>query len=354
MIDRLKAKLTGKWLDPNDAEQKAGSYIYYLSRAQYEEINKDLSVSVGDLIQVIINQKAMLAQEYPLVLWKVDRQSANSYRVSFACLREAAATCLPKGIYALVPETWMLPQIINSCTLYQVEAATPYWAYLTEDKKLHTTSIRGLMLSEQHFLDALGVAEQVKQRQVLNVAMALANRSLAMPATKLPGLLHINTGSVGSDIKVSKKWLLKFLLAPVLAYVTVISASLWWYEGHLQQQVFSKQQAATGVVEEQIKLETSLDELQRYYQEFGRLPSQATLLLQISELISGQAELQQVDIATKQIVLTGSARSATDILSLLSQQPLFREVKFERGVQSGRDKEQFVISMIYTPQRGKQ
>ena len=354
MIDRLKAKLAGKWLSAKTTEPESTGFVYYLSRAQYEEVSKDLKVSFADLLQVIRNEKAMLAARFPLVLWKVSRHENNGFTLSFACLDQQVVSVLPKGIYALIPETWVLPQITQPNMLYKVESSSRYWAYLADNKRLYTTNICGLMSPEQHFLDALGVTEQIQHKQTIDIVQLLRDKPKILPLTNLIGLVHINLGKRnGHEFKVSKKWLLRVVFAPAIVYGLVLSGFLLWYESKLQQEVSVKQNAALSIVDTQNELESRLSELARYYREFDRLPMQSAVVSRISELLAGKAQLQRLDIAARQIVLSGSAKSATDVLALLSQQAIFTEVKFERGVQSGRDGESFVISIVYSPEVGQ-
>ncbi|MBZ9610288.1 hypothetical protein [Rheinheimera maricola] len=351
MIEKLRAILQGQWLSMQIEQAEHSTVLFnYIHRQYYTEFTKDVAVSWNELYQVIKNEKMMLEQRFSTVLWRVAKLSNDKYRIQLAAVSAEYSAFLPKGFCILIPETWLLTFIVQPEQLFRVEGSEPYWVYKSDTHTLHTTAIRGLMQPERIFLDAIG-ANNSQPSQLLSLNEILLSRPVPLPWYELIGLVHwkknVQQKNYGSFAA-----LFKFFALPIAAYCVALTIGISWYESRLQGQVTELRTQLNTVAQQQNKLDVKARITNDYYQQIDRFPAQSNLLHKLSSLLGDIAALQRLDISGSIIVLTGSAKSATDVLSVLSQQPDISEVKFDQGVQSVNGREQFVISLVHKPDQG--
>lgn len=351
MIEKLKTIMRGKWLTTQTEQADNSSVLFnYIHRQHYTEFTKDVTVSWVELYQVVSNERTMLQQRFGTVLWRVSRVGDNKFRIHLAAISTQYSALLPKGFCILIPETWLLKSILESEQLYRVSGSEPYWVYKSDEHSLHTTTIRGLMKPEKIFLDAIGASNNNAAKE-LPLSQILSETPLPLPWYELLGLLHWKR-TVKESSYSSLSAVFKFLALPVAVYCLTLTVGMSWYESRLAEQVAGLRHQLTGVAEQQSKLDEKARVTNNYYEQITRFPAQSNLLYQLSETLGEMVALQRLDISGSIIVLTGSAASATDVLSVLSQQPGISEVKFDQGVQSVNGQERFVISFVHKTDQG--
>src|SRR5690606_4811064 len=123
--------------------------------------------------------------------------------------------------------------------------------------------------------------------------------------------------------------------------------SLSYQEQSLGEQVSSLQAQANDVFVRQRELEDQMLVLTSYKQYFDRFPGAYPVLGLLSEQLKDKEELRNIQLSGPLLQISGTADSATEVFSILSTQPIWSEVKFDRNIQRSKDKEVFTLSMVY-------
>lgn len=334
-----------QWLRPDQAIQPAKLWqrLFVVPRQLYTEIEKKVAVSGVDLWKVIRNERKVLQQKYPIVLWTL-KQQAGQQCILFCCIEQQHQARMPQALNVLLPETWLLRFTLTPGVLYRVESEPDYWAYLHANGKLHVTDIAGIMQQPRYFLDALGVQSINQQPEPLQ-ASSLTELTLGqLPLGDIAGLLHYRTSSSG---QAATNWprVAAFFAGTLLIAATAFSAALVWYDGKLTNELAALQREVLSFTEQQDQLSAQRLRLERYETLLNRFPSVASGLALLSKELGDSADLMQAELSGRAIRITGSADSATQILEIMNQQPAWQDARFERSVQRSRQREDFSISL---------
>ncbi len=342
----LKWLSTPKWPGTDSVPGTAASNrLLMLPKALYKEHRRSYKASPLELLKLISNERKVYAGQGQRVIWRCRQQKPGQFTVLYAVIDNSAESLLVNGWQLVLPETWLLYSVLQPETLYQVQSAEQYWAWLSADQQLHTTPVRGLMNQPQYFLDAIGVSYQSKP----TVLTLPQTHETAVINPLSIDWLGLSVWRSASKSAAQVPWRKLMLATGIIAvgYMAVLSAALTLYEQRLSAQVAQLQTEANQVFNRQQQLSDQMSILQSYQQFLQRFPAGYPVLALLAEQLEGQAILQSVQLSGQLIQISGNAESATAVLATLSQQAQWSEVKFERNVQRIRGQENFTISMVY-------
>jgi general secretion pathway protein L len=152
-----------------------------------------------------------------------------------------------------------------------------------------------------------------------------------------------------ADVAGERRLLRALILLALILAVTAVAIPLQRQRARLA--ALSEQIAATRVEAEQSHaLRAQLDELSRtgafLLAEKGRQPMATEVLADLTRLMPDQAYLVQLLLQGGEVQLHGWAATASDLISLLDQSPLFRAPQFRSPVtQEGDGIERFHLSV---------
>jgi Tfp pilus assembly protein PilN len=337
------------WLDQHavSKRQEKKNHINIVPRGLYKEHRRTYKANALELIRLIRNEARVYGRSGLRVVWRCRQISNNHFSVLYAVLDAQAEAMLSKGWQLVLPETWLLYELLNTDTLYQIQSGDPYWAWLKPDHSLQITSMKGLMQEPRYFLDAIGVPSAEVQSQHLDLRALTELPKSAIKALDYVGL------SVWHQLKSESRrlvpWRMLLGATAVLfgAYAVFLSLGLSYQEQRLSEQVATLQAEANDVFQRQRELEDQMAVLSSYQQYFNRFPGAYPLLGLLSEQLKDKAELRTINLSGPLVQISGTADSATEVFSTLAAQAVWSEVKFDRNIQRNKDKEVFTLSMVY-------
>lgn len=317
---------------------------YVVPRQFYKQTEKKVSVSGPDLWRVIRNERKVLLQSYPAVLWSLKQNGTQKY-IEFYCIRKQYQQQIPAKTALLLPETLLLRLTLQAGILYKVKSDTQYWAFLNTHGQLHTTDVAGIMGNAHYFLDAMGVKESLAPVDFDVQALQEINLK-SFPLLALPGLMHFQKTP---EQQAQKNWLRTTLIATASAMVCagVLSLGLIAYENHLTTKLSKLQREVMIFTEQQDKLATQSERLANYQTLFQRFTPVSITLSELGKDLSKNVDLMQIDISGQTVSISGSSDSATQVLEVLNQRPQWQGARFERSVQRSRQREDFSIAMTF-------
>lgn len=319
-----------------------------LPKQHYTEFQRSYKAALTDLPKLIRNELKVLAAAGSKAIWKVQSGANGRYQVLYAVLPISTMQSLPSGWHLIIPETWLLYRLLTKRTLYKVQANTPYWAWLAESNQLHLTPIQGLMSNQNFFLDALGENNAGITPALLTLPSNLQNQALPLKWWELAGcLVHISAKQTKQPIDHKKVGL--YAALTVAAYMLITSVALTWQENRLHKRVQQLQVEASALFDQQQVLDEKADILQQYRALYQRFPSASIMLHTLSSQLADSAVLENIQQSGALLQIRGVAPSATDVLSKLSGQAVWSEVKFDRSIQQASNGESFTISLVYQP-----
>jgi general secretion pathway protein L len=191
------------------------------------------------------------------------------------------------------------------------------------------------------------VEQALQTAQAAGVAASRLELGTAHPGSQRPlNLLPHESGDGAGQRRLVRALI---LLALILAIVAV---ALPLQRQRSKLAALTDQVAATrGEAEQSHALREQLDQLTRtgYFllAEKARRPMATEVLAELTRLVPDQAYLAQLMLEGGEVQLHGSAATASDLIGLLDQSPLFRAPQFRSPVtQDGRDgTERFHLSV---------
>ena len=232
---------------------------------------------------------------------------------------------------------------------FDMDRLTPFRA----DEVYFAQRIVDTDASNRRITVELAAAPKSTIEQALQTAQAagLMPSRLELGTARPNGQEPLNLLPQGSGDGLGERRVIRalILLALILAMVA-IAIPLQRQRSKLA--ALTDQVAATRVeAEESLALREQLDQLTRtaffLLAEKGRRPIATEVLAELTRLVPDQAYLAQLVMQADEVQLHGSAATASNLISLLDQSPLFRAPQFRSPVtQDGRDgTERFHLSV---------
>lgn len=323
-----------------------GRRLLVLPKASYTEFQRSYKAAATDLPSLIRNELKVLTAADNKAIWKVQGHSNGRYQVLYAVIETSTLHKLPTGWCLCIPETWLLYRFLQKRQLYKVETQNPYWAWLTDDNVLHLTQVQGLMSNATFFLDALGESADGITIEPLSLKQRLDQLPLPLKWWELPGCVVHLTATISKSPTDFKK-LATFSGAAIAIYMLVMSAVLVWQESRLQSNVQMLQSEANSLFEQQQVLDQKAELITQYQALYQRFPPAGLMLHELSNQLSTDAVLENVQLSGALVQIRGVSASAISILGKLTNDNNWREVKFDRNIQKVSAGESFTISMVY-------
>ena len=320
--------------------------ILVLAKQQYSEFQRSYKAAITDLPKLIRNELKVLSASGNKAIWKVQTAANGRYQVLYAVIPASTMALLPSGWCMLIPETWLLYRLLSQRKLYKVQAEVPYWAWLTEANVLHLTPVQGLMANAAFFLDALGENSDSVTAETISLKQTLQQQKLPLRWWDLAGcFVHVATQKKQQQTDYKK--LATIVGGVVAGYMLLLSAGLAWHEARLQAKVQELQQDASSLFEQQQALDKKADVIAQYQALYQRFPSAGIMLHKLSEQLSDEVVMENIQVSGPLIQIRGVSASAVDILGKLTAENAWREVKFDRNIQKVSGGESFTISMVF-------
>lgn len=312
-----------------------------IERSQYQELKKVYKVSLPDLLQIVRNEIHVLSKNGK-VLWLVKKRADNHYLVSYATLDNATSANVNKRIQFLWPQSWLLYYYCQPEQLYLVNGATPYWAYLDAVGNLQTTTARGLMVTPDNFMAAIGK----KVASPITVTTQQIAKTVNLPLLANIGVICSKPSRVATP---SINWRKIVSYSAVLAgiYAVVLSAVLQVTESYLADKTQHLQEKANRFFDKQVVLQHRLETLNRYTEQLNAHAPTGQMLSDISQAIPPGVLVQNIRLNGRLMQIAGQADSATEVLASFANSTAFSEPQFDRGVVRVREKESFSLSVVY-------
>lgn len=340
------------WLDNTEhitsRSLKSRQRLLVLPKESYTEFQRSYKAALTDLPKLIRNELKVLSASGSKAIWKVQSNANGRYQVLYAVIPAATLAILPAGWCLLIPETWLLYRLLSKRKLYKVEAGQPYWAWLTDANVLHLTQVQGLMTNAGFFLDALGENSDGVTSESLSLKHMLQQQALPMKWWELAGCVVL-VSAAQSKQTIDYKKLGMYAGAAVAAYMAVLSAMLAWQESALQANVQQLQAEASTLFDQQQALDKKADVISQYQALYQRFPPVGIMLHELSNDITDNAVLENIQLSGALMQIRGVSASAIDVLGKLTGQPAWAEVKFDRNIQKVSSGESFTISLVYQP-----
>lgn len=347
-MDRAKLKSLAKYLPkPSWLEHEHSAKnkrILLIAKNSYVEHRKVYKAGFADTLRLIRNELTVLRARGATAVWKKSALADGRTEVLFAVFNNDVIEKLGTGVFVLLPETWALTYQLQNSKLYRIDGQEPYWAML-ETERLHIAPIKGLMQQKQFFLDAIGLQGATVEAEAFSPKQNIITLQ-QLPWQQLIGMLVWIKPNEAARAAVL--WRKIGLLASLIfgGYALILSAGLVVTERYLQSQVQQLQGQANALFAEQEQQARKRDALLAYQQEFERLPPVSKVTSVITQVLIEKAEISRIEISGSQIQLRGTAKSATEVLALLAEQPYWNEVRFIEDTRRTQDSEQFAISMV--------
>ena len=354
MKNVLKRTSALNWLDQNIGRSDKKSNIYVVPRSLYQEHRRTYKATALELLRLIRNESKVYGRSGNTVVWRCRQLGSNNFTVLFAVLDQEVNESLRKGWQIVLPETWLLYPLLNRDMLYRVRSGDDYWAWLKQDQTLHITTIKGLMQQPQYFLDAIGVPAHGVQAETLDFRSLSEVPKSAINAFDYLGLSVWHKTGAAKQPDVPWRKLAIFAGGLLLVYAGLLSAGLVYHEQRLNDQVATLQAQANEVFVRQRELEEQMSVLTSYQEYFERFPSAAYLLSRVSEQLQGKAVVRTIQLSGPQLQISGTADSATEVFSILSANPDWAEVRFDRNIQRSKDQEVFTLSMVHKKEQNQE
>lgn len=340
------------WISKQQAGFPSSSAVSMcvLARGLYTETVRTYKVGYADLFRVIRNELKIIRKPEQQVVWLVRRFGNNGIEVLFASFRANLLSEKP-ATQIVIPETWLLYGLLEPGILYHVNDSDNYWAYLDEAGKLSVASRVGLMQSSGIFLEALGLTEVDVEKREVEIKALSANRAVAIRWWQFPGLFvlqHVGQ-SPSFDLQ---SWLPKLKIGAMLALAYAIGISGWtlWREYSLQAQLTLLKQEASALVSQQQKLDAQVQILTNYQAAMTDRVLHSELTSEIAKTLAGQAQVQNITITDRLILIRGEAQSATAVLEAFSNSKQWENPRFTQPVRPGESGENFTLSVMYPAQ----
>ncbi|MDP5134932.1 PilN domain-containing protein [Rheinheimera baltica] len=333
------------WIDVNTKALGTGR-AFVVPRQLYDEHHKRYKVSVTELWRLIANEKKVLSRSGNKVIWQVNKPNADTFSVSYAVITASFVEQLPSGFCLAMPETWLLPSILQADKLYCIEGESPYWAIMF-NQQLHSSPVKGLMTQARFFKEAIGFYSADDEHIAVNIQQYLQRHTPQNELSQLVGLVVRKT-AVKKQRTVPWKKLAVASFGICSSYAVLLSAFLFFSESQLNNKAERLQLEAKQVFQLQDKQAVKANTLQAYKDTFDKYPSINTILNQLKLDLPAEAELQRIQVVGRQVEITGSAASATDILATLSEKPYWSDVRFIQDVRKRESGEEFVLSLVFS------
>lgn len=347
-MDRAKLKSLVKYLPkPSWLEQQhhaKNKRILLIAKNSYVEHRKVYKAGFADTLRLIRNELTVLRGKGAIAVWRRTPLADGRTEVLFAIFNNDIIEKAGTGVFLLIPETWALAHQLQHSKLYRIEGQEPYWAML-EAERLHVAPIKGLMQQKQFFLDAIGLQGATVAAETFSPRQNVISLQ-QLPWQQLIGMLVWIKPNAATRAAVPWKKIALSASAVLGCYALILSAGLVVTERHLQSQVQLLQGQANALFTEQEQQARKRDALLAYQQEFERLPPISKVAARVTQVLIESAEISRLEITGSQIQVRGNAKSATEVLALLAEQPYWQEVRFIEDTRKNQDNEQFAISMV--------
>lgn len=321
-----------------------------LARGQYTEVSRTYKIGYADLLRVIRNELKIMRRPEQRVVWLIRRFGAEGSEVLFASFSSDLLGAKPLT-QVVIPETWLLYGLLESGVLYGVNDSESYWAYLDQHGKLSVATKIGLMHSSAIFLEALGLADASIEKREVEIQKLSEHRNLAIRWWQFPGLFVFQrtTQTNGFDLK---SWIPQLKLAAgfLLAYAVAISGWTEWREFSLQKQLTELKREASSLVGQQQQLDSQIDILMRYQAAIADRVLHSVVTSEVAKTLAGQAQLQNITITDRLILIRGEAKSATAVLEAFSSSKIWENPRFTQPVRPSERGESFTLSVMYPVQ----
>lgn len=346
-MDRAKLKSLDKYLPrPSWLEQQKekNKRILLIAKNSYVEHRKVYKAGFADTLRLIRNELTVLRSKGSIAVWRRSLLTDGRTEVLFAVFNQDVIEKIGSGVFLLIPETWALASQLQYNKLYRIEGQEPYWAMLAAER-LHIAPIKGLMQQKQFFLDAIGLQGATVEAETFSPQQNVI-RLQQLPWQQLIGMLVWVKPNATTRAAMPWKKIVLTASAVLGCYALILSAGLVVTERHLHSQVQQLQGKANVLFAEQEQQARKKDALLAYQQEFERLPPISKVAARVTQVLIEHAEINRIEITGSQIQVRGNAKSATEILALLAEQPYWQEVRFIEDSRRNQDSEQFAISMV--------
>lgn len=337
----------GDWvLQP--VQQESSAAVLVVARDSYQEFSKAYPVTGLRELAAVLQHEYAGKQLVKHLIGPV--QDSQRRVVSYVFDNQAAAVA--SRAWLVLPETLLLWRGQREAALLAVEANQPYFLNLTGDLPISLKK-NPVIHSLQAFAASTGVNHTLFRETSLSsqqLALQLARGFQAVLGwSGITAFLQLP----GTVLQVKHLKTAAFITSATAAiYLALSSFYLDWRIGQQQAAIKALGSEVSALLDTQQVAEQQSADLQRYAENQQSRRFSGHMWLLVQQLLAGDESLELVALYSEDeaIILRGRVLNATQMLSVLQQNPLVVSARFSAPVTKEADKESFVVNLVLRQQ----